>query len=472
MKDVKAISRDRRDFTNGSLLSKILWHLIPLLLSNFLQLLFTTMDIFTVTHFGGGNISSGAIGATNSLINLILCVFWGLTAGIGVVLGNARGAGDYEKMTRTMGTSVILMGAASIIVLLCGVFASKPLLIALGTGEEFIDKSAAYLSIYFIGAPFNLLFNTGASFFRSTGDSRRPLIAIAISGVVNIGLNFLLVGSLDVVGVAIATIASQAVAMVIVFAYLMYDKRLSRNFKFSYIKFHKEESLEVVKHGILSGLQAFIFNFTNVNIQKCFNELGEAAVIGKAASGSVEGYEYALVNSISQTCMVGVSQNYGAKNRKRTIDSFWICVLIELIAVTIFDAIIFLLREPILSLFINSSEPNAVASKEVAITSLIIMGLPYAICGVAECCTSLLRGMKKPLVPTIVTLGCIVGVRMIFIWFLFNIDYFHNVTWLYLTYPISWTLCCLVYIPVILTVKKKTLDLLDNKLENNKLITG
>jgi len=461
MSDAKTISRERRDFTSGSLLVKIFWHLIPLLLANFLQLLFTTMDIFTVTHFGGGNISSGAIGATHNLINLILCVFWGLTAGIGVVLGNARGEGNYEKMTRTMGTSVIIMGIASIIVMLFGIFASRPLLIALGTGEEFLDKSAAYLTIYFIGAPFNLLYNTGASFFRSTGDSRRPLIAVAISGVINIGLNFLLVKSLDVVGVAVATIASQAVAMVIVFAFLMFDKHLSRNFKFSYIKLHKEESIEVLKHGVLSGLQGFIFNFTNVNIQKCFNQLGEAAVIGKAASSSIEGYQYALLNSISQTCMVGVSQNYGAKNKKRTIDSFLICVILELVLVTIFDAVLFLLKGPLLNLFINSSEPNAASARDVAVKSLIIMGLPYAICGVAECFTSFLRGMKKPLIPTIVSLSCIAGVRMIFIWFLFNIDFFHNVTWLYLTYPISWILCCLVYIPIVLKIKKKTLDILE-----------
>lgn len=465
MSDAKTIGRQRRDFTKGSLLNKIFWHLIPLLLSNFLQLLFTTMDIFTVTHFGGGNISSGAIGATNSLINLILCVFWGLTAGISVVLGNARGAGDYEKMTRTMGTSVVIMGIASIIVLFCGVFASKPLLIALGTGDEFIEKSSAYLTIYFIGAPFNLLYNTGASFFRSTGDTRRPLVAVAVSGVVNIGLNFLLVRSLDVVGVAIATIASQCVAMVIIFAYLMCDKRLSRNFKFSYIRLHKEESLDVLKHGVLSGLQALIFNFTNVNIQKCFNELGEAAVIGKAASSNVEGYQYALLNSISQTCMVAVSQNYGAKDKKRTIQSFIVCVLLELILVTVFDVIIFALNGPILSLFINSNEPNAKAARKVAVTSLMIMGFPYAICGIAECFTSFLRGMKKPVVPTIVSLACIVGIRMIFIWFLFKIEFFHNYTWLYLTYPISWTLCCLVYIPIVLKVKKTTLDGLDLKNE-------
>jgi len=467
----KVLGKQRRDFTKGNLLHKILWHLIPLVLSNFLQLLFTTMDIFTVTHFGGGNISSGAIGATSNLVNLILCVFWGLTAGISVVLGNAKGSGDYDKITRTMGTSIIVMAIASVIVVILGVFLSRPLLLALGTGPEFIDKSTQYLTIFFIGAPLNLLFNTGASFFRSMGDTRRPLIAIAISGVVNIGLNFLLVAKLDVAGVAIATIASQGVAMVIIFCYLLFDKRLTTNFKLKNIRLHKQETIEILKHGLSSGLQAFIFNFTNVNIQKCFNELGEAAVIGKAASSSVQGYQYALLNSISQTCMVAVSQNYGAKDKKRTEKSFFICALLELAIVTVFDAIIFLLKDPILSIFINPAEANAAAAKEIAVMSLIIIGLPYAICGVAECFTSFLRGMKKPLVPTIVSLACIVGARMIFIWFLFPIEYFHNHIWVYLTYPISWILCCIVYIPITLKVKKKTLDTL-SLVDSNALNTN
>lgn len=455
MELVKDKGKENRDLTKGNLFKKIIIYLIPLFLANALQLLFTTMDLFAVSHFGGGNLSSGAIGATNNLINLILCVFWGITSGASVVIANAKGAKDYEKINRAIGNSVLLMFIASIAVLIFGLFMSRPLLVLLGTGSEFIEKSTQYLLIYFLGTPFNLLYNMGASTLRAFGDTRRPFIAVIISGVVNIGLNFALVSSLDVMGVAIATISSQAVAMLIVFFYLIKDKRLCGNFQFKYLKFYKDESADILRLGLTSGLQSFIFNFTNVNVQKCVNELGAAAVIGKSAASNVEGYEYALLNSISQTCLVSTSQNFGAKDKQRVKQSLLICLLLEVVLVTVFDAIILLANRPLLSIFIASGEETTAQAMKYAFSSLLILGLPYAICGLSECFAGYLRGMKYAVAPTIVSLICIVGLRMAYIFGLFNIPYFHTFDWLMSIYPFSWILCQFVYIPTVLSLSKK-----------------
>lgn len=462
MEKIVSRAKENRDLTKGNLIRKIFIYLIPLFLANVLQLLFTTMDLFTVTHFGEGNLSSGAIGATNNLINLILCVFWGITSGASVVIANAKGAKDYEKITKAIGSSVLIMIIASIVVLFFGLSTARPLLVLIDTREEFIEKSTLYLTVFFLGTPFNLLYNMGASILRAFGDTRRPFVAVLISGIINVSLNFALVSSLDVLGVAIATISSQAVAMVIVFIFLIKDKRLAGNFYFRHLKIYKEESLDILRLGLTSGLQAFIFNFTNVNVQKCVNELGSAAVIGKAAASNIEGYEYALLNSISQTCLVSCSQNYGAKDKNRIKKSLLITVLMELILVTLFNGIILILNKPLLGIFIAQGEPTTEMALEFGLSSLFILGLPYAACGISECFANYLRGMKYAIAPTLVSLACIVGLRMIFITFIFNQSAFHNYEALMSIYPISWVLCHIVYAPVLFIITKKAFRKIDN----------
>ena len=171
--------------------------------------------------------------------------------------------------------------------------------------------------------------------------------------------------------------------------------------------------------------------------------------------------EYALVNSISQTCTVAVSQNYGAVNKKRMRESLWICNILQITIVTIFDALILLLNVPILSLFILQGEETTLGAMKIAFTSLLLLGIPYGLCGIPENVTGYLRGMKYSIVPTIVSLACIVGLRMFFIYVLFNQEQFHDFTWLMAVYPVSWILCCLVYIPVSIIMSKKKFKEMD-----------
>ena len=459
-------SRENRDFTKGNLLKKIIIYLIPLFLANALQLFFTTMDLITVTQFGNGNISSGAIGATNNLINLILCTFWGVTGGASVVIANARGSYDIDKIKRAIGSSTLLMFFAGLIVMFFGLRFSKDLLIALETKPEFLEKSTEYVSIFFLGSVFNLLYNMGAGILRALGDTKRPFIAVVISGVINIGLNFLFVIAFkwDVKGVAIATITSQAIAMLVVYFFLMKDKRLVANFEFKYLRIYASETKDILRLGIANGLQGFIFNFTNVNIQKCTNIIGPEATIGKAAASNVEGYQYGLLNAISNTCLVAVSQNYGAKKKERMTHSLLLTIALEAVLVTSFDLMLILFSKPLLSLFIASGESTTELATELAIRSLIIMGVPYALCGIAECFAFFLRGMKYAVVPTVVSLLCIVGIRMFYIYFLFDIEFFHTFDWVFILYPITWTVCCLVYIPICIFLGKHKFKQLD--LEN------
>ncbi len=450
-------NKENRNFTTGNLLKKIILYLIPLFLASALQLLFTTVDIFTVKQFGGGNTSSGAIGSTTNLLNLILCTFWGVTNGASIIIANAKGANNPEKAKRAIGNTTLLMLIASVIVMAFGAIFAKPLLVSLKTNEEFLDKASTYIMIYFLGTPFVLLFNAGSATLRAFGDSRRPFIAVTISGVVNVILDFTFVYFLkmDVAGVALATILSQGIAMVIVYLYLIKDKRLFANFEKKHIRLYKSETREILFLGITNGLQGFIFNFTNVFIQKCVNELGPAAVIGKAAASNIEGYEYALLNAISVTCLISVSQNYGAKNRSRIRKSLLYCIWIELGFVAAFDLIVILLHKPLSMLTISQGEETTEMAMKYAYQSLLIMGIPYALCGIAECFTSFLRGMKYSITPTLVSLLCIVGVRMIFMCFLFRLEQFHDFYSLIMTYPISWSLCCVTYIPISLILGKR-----------------
>ncbi|MCQ2795892.1 MAG: MATE family efflux transporter [Bacilli bacterium] len=461
-----------KDFTTGNLAKKIVLYFIPVFLSAALSLLFTTMDLFTVAQFGDGNLSSGAIGSTVSLINIILSVFIGLSSGASVVVANAKGENNKEKLLKSIGTTILLTIFLGIAIQIFGVFCSRPLLILLNTDTQLLDKASLYLFIYFIGAPFNLLFQCGAAIFRALGDSKRPLVAILAGGIINIAFNFMTVIGfhLDVAGVAIATVASQIISTIIVFLFLFKDKQFKLHFSFRHIRYHHDVGRDIIRLGIASALQSLIFNITNVAIQASINSISTAAVIGKSAAANIEGYEYALLNSISITCSITTAQNYGAKNKERVKKSLIYCIIYELVVVTLTDLIIFLLRDPLLKLFITQNEATTADAMHYGYLYLLIIGIPYAICGIAECFSGYLRGLKYSLTPTLVSLFSIVGFRLIFIFCFFNLlPQFHNFESLMALYPLSWTLCCLIYIPITIVYTKRTFTKIPLKAKNKKM---
>ena len=285
------------DMCNGPLLGKICIFALPLALSSILQLLFNAADIVVVGNFAGSS-ALAAVGSTSSLINLIVNIFIGLSVGTNVLVARHYGAGNASELSDTVHTSITVSIIAGIILVFIGYFSASPLLTLMGTPDDVIDQATLYMRIYFIGMPVNMLYNFGAAVLRAIGDTKRPLYYLFIAGVVNIVLNlvFVIIFHLDVAGVAIATVISQAISAVLVTLCLMrsdaaYQLHLKK------LKIHKDKLFQIAQIGLPAGMQGAIFSISNVLIQSSINSFGSLAMAGSTAAANIEGFVYVSMNS-------------------------------------------------------------------------------------------------------------------------------------------------------------------------------
>lgn len=451
------------DFTYGNIFKKMIVFTIPLILSTVLQLFYSSADLFTVSNFGGGENSMNAVGANGSLINLIVALFTGLSVGANVYIANARGRNDKDAAKRGIGTSLLLSLIVGIIVLLFGTLCAKELLILMETPINVLDKATEYLTIYFLGIPFLMVYNYGSACLRALGDSKKPFYILLVSGIFNIGFNFLLVITfgLDVRGVAISTIVSEAISAICVVIFLFYNKNGFASLELKHLKLYKIELLSILKIGAFSGLEAFIFSFANVFIQREANTFGEIAMAGNTASNNLEGYLYNILNSFSVAVVAMVAQNYGAKNSKNIKK-----ILIYAVAtVTVLGLSIGLLMDlfsyQLLGIFVQSQE-----ALEMGRSRLIVICSTYFLCGIMDVLSAYLRGLEHPVTPTIITLFGACVLRLVFIFTIFQmIPEIHTLAWLYASFPISWCVVILIYVPFIFVISHRVFKVLE--LKNN-----
>ena len=437
------------DMTTGNLFPKILKFAIPLMFTGILQLLFNAADLIVVGQFAeNAENSVSAIGSTSSLLNLIINVFMGISVGANVLMAKAFGSRDPEKADRTLHTSILLSLICGAFVGLFGFLFSYQFLIWMGTPASVIDLASIYLKIYFIGTPFNMLYNFGAALLRSLGDTKRPLYYLSIAGVVNVLLNLLLVivFKLDVAGVAIATITSEAVSAVLVFLALLKGNSFCK-FRFSHCRIYKEETLELIKIGIPAGIQGSVFSISNVLIQSSVNSFGEVVLAGNTAASNIEGFIYAAMNAIYSASLAFTAQNVGARNfnniRKTFIDSL---ILVTIVGASL-SALAILFAKPLLGIYINTEE-----AIQYGITRMSYIVIPYFLCGIMDVATGTLRGLGFSISPTIITLFGACIFRIVWIYTAFAA---HHELWvLYISYPISWALTSLIQFGYYFFVRK------------------
>ena len=250
MRRMSFLTSKNLDMTEGGIYKKLWLFTIPLIFAGLLQLLYNACDLVVCGRFGSEH-SVGAIGATSSIINLILNFFIGLSIGTNVLMSRAYGSKDIEKGKKIAYTSMILSIVLGIIVTIIGVIISPYFLKWMGTPDEQIDLSTDYLQIYFIGSIFTLVYNFGSSILRATGDSRKPFIFLASAGIINVILNLILVigFKLDVKGVAIATVVSQAFSAIMILIALLKSNGFL-TFKFKELKFYSKEAKEMALNNL------------------------------------------------------------------------------------------------------------------------------------------------------------------------------------------------------------------------------
>ncbi|MBO4411195.1 MAG: MATE family efflux transporter [Lachnospiraceae bacterium] len=421
------------NLTEGPYLSKIIRFSLPIMATGLLQILFNSVDGMVVGKFVGDE-ALAAVTSTGSLVNLIVGLFMGVSVGTNVLVAQFYGAKRAKDMHETAHTSVFLALVLGVIVLLIGQFLSRTMLEVMKSPEDVIDLATLYLRIYFLGAPVLLLYNFCAAMLRAIGDTKRPLLFLAIGGVLNVLLNLfcVLVLNLGVAGVAIGTVASQLVSAVLCVVYLMRSngpvKIVPKDLKITWRK-----AAMILKIGIPAGLQGIMFSISNVIIQTALNSFGKVVMAGNGAATQIEGFNYIAMNSIYHAAINFVGQNVGAKRYDRVKKGVWICGLTVSVIGAVLGVLSYVFGHFLLGLYTNSEE-----SIRVGMLKMLIVGLPYWICGLMEVLSGAVRGLGASMTPLITTVLGTCVFRVVWIFTVFAS--IGTIESLYSVYVISWTI--------------------------------
>lgn len=463
------------DMCSGNLFKKIVIFCFPLMLMGILQLLYNTADLIIVSNFSDDPSALGAVGSTSSLINLVVNLFMGLSVGTNVICARYFGSKNEKAMSNAVHTSVLISIIVGTLLGILGFFIAGPLLRMMNNDDKL---SELYLKIYFIGMPFNLLYNFASSILRAVGDTKRPLYYLTIAGIINVLLNILFVICFDmsVAGVALGTIISQAVSAFLVMITLIKTKE-SYGIKLNKLKIHRKELLEIAKVGLPAGIQSSIFSISNVLIQSSVNNFDKVASTiagttistvknGNSAATSVEGFVYAAMNSVYHAALAFTSQNVGAKKSKNIKKVMVYSLIYVTIVAASLGAILFIFGKQALSIY--TTNPDEI---NVGYIRLHYLCLPYFLCGIMDVMVGIIRGLGYGLTPMIVSIVGVCGFRIFWILFIFQnntsfTDY-NDLNLLYISYPISWIITFTIHLITYFILSRKKYQELNNKLVLN-----
>ena len=297
------------------------------------------------------------------------------------------------------------------------------------------------MKAYFVGIPAMMLYNFLAAALRATGDTKRPLIFLAIAGLINVGLNLVMVlaFAMGAVGVGIATTVAQYVAALMIIVYMRKTSGLCR-LSLREIKLHKRCLVGIVENGLPAGIQSLVFNISNVLIQSSINSFGAATISGSAAAANIEGFIYIAMNSFFQTAITFTGQHVGAGKIERIKKIVFLTVASVAITGIVIGGLCFIFREPLLSIYIDETDAALEASiLEAGALRMSIIGALYFLCGIMETMGGMVRGMGRSLLPTFVAIfgSCLMRIAWIFLicpLFPGRLDV------LLLAYPVTWVI--------------------------------
>ena len=445
------MKRLNKNMLSGPLFLNIILYTIPIILTSILQLLFNAADLVVVGRFCG-SISVAAVGATGSITNLLVNFFIGLSVGAGVTVAHGMGSHEDNVVHNTVHTALPTALVSGVILTIVGVCFSESFLRMMGTPKTVLPLSAVYMKIYFAGITFTMVYNFCAAILRAAGDTKSPLIFLSLAGVVNVVLNviFVTVFHMNVAGVALATTISQGISAVLVVIALMKRTDACR-LELKKLRFHRIQLSKMLRIGLPAGIQSSLFSISNVLIQSSINSFGDVFMSGNAASGNIEGFVYASLNAFHQTAVNFIGQNAGARQYKRVSKTLWICLASVAVTGITLGTIVYSLGPTLLSVYITDSQ-DAIG---YGMLRLSLICIPYFLCGLMDVSTGALRGLGASFVPMVISVLGVCGIRIGWIYTIFQIPQFHTPQCLYISYPISWTVTFLCQMAAFFIVYRK-----------------
>ena len=418
--------------TEGRISQQLLLFFFPILFGTFFQQLYNTVDAIVVGQYLGTEALAAVGGGTGTAINLLIGFFTGLSSGATVIISQFYGAKDYKDTNKAIHTAMLIAILGGIIILAVGILFTRPILELIGTPEDVIGLAEEYMRIYFLGSVFNTVYNMGAGIFRALGDSKKPLYFLIVSCVVNIILDVLFVGFTDmgVAGAAWATIISQAASAILVIIYL---RKLDSDIRLSlrHLKIDSSILRNTLRIGLPTGIQSILYTISNLLIQANVNAFGTATAAAWAAYGKLDAVYWMAINAFGIAATTFVGQNYGAKLYDRVRSGVRISLAMGAVITLFLTGAFLLLQDKGLMLFTSDSEVLS-----IGVEILLILVPTWITYMPIEILSGVMRGCGKTLIPTIITIVGICGLRALWLEIIPAIR--PTLLSVFLCYPISW----------------------------------
>lgn len=443
------------DILNGSMWDKILRYALPVAATGILGQLFNASDIAIVGNFAQGDTVAAvaAVGANGPVIGLLLNIFIGIALGANVVIANAIGRGDSNTVSRAVHTSIVAAVIGGIIVGTLGQLVAEPVLSMLQVPEDVFPLALKYMRIYLLGLPVIFLYNFEAAIFRSAGDTKTPLIALALSGVLNVILNlfFVIVLNKTVDGVAIATVLANVVSSVVLLRRLLRSE-LFIHVEFKNLRIDWKILWRILKIGVPAGIQGAVFSLSNIVVQSAINSLGKVTMAASSAAFNVEVMAYYILNSFGQACTTFVGQNYGAGQIDRCRKALKLCLIESVIATACAVCIALLSGKYLIALFNN--DPEVI---RLGMVRMKFIFMSYIFSTIYDCMSGYMRGFGISLTPALLTIFGVCGTRIIWIYTVFPAS--QTFETIMQVYPISLAInMVLIFCALIITRPSKRYD--------------
>ena len=442
------------DMLSGSITKSLIIISLPVMIQSLMLSLFNVVDMTVLQTYDSGGIAVGAVGVCGTLITLITGLLLGVSTGANVIVARAIGEGNREKVERAVNSSMAISIAGGILLMLVGVFFARTFLQWTNCPEDLLDQATLYFQLYFLGVPIVMVYTFAISIMRSNGDSRRPMLIQILSGGVKVVLTYIFVGGfhMSVAGVAISSIISWVVSLVLCLGALMKTDGIVK-LNLTKIRFHKQETLDVLRIGMPAGMQRALYSIANVTISATVNSFGTAATTGISIANQFDGILYNLATAPSLAVTPYVSQNIGAGNVDRAKKSVGRGIMIAVVLAGSLGALSAIFSKELSS--IMSSDPQVIAYSQ---QKMMLISSTYFICGIYDILGSALRGMGRPNLATVATLLFMCLLRFVWVYAIFPL-WPNSLTFLYLVWPVGWILSIIMflcfYFPTVKKLKEK-----------------
>lgn len=427
-----------RNMTIGNPKKHIISFAIPVFLSQLFQTLYNSVDSMIVGQFLGKE-ALAAVSSSGNLIFLITSFFTGTAMGAGVIISRYFGAKEYDRMSKAIHTNIAFGLAAGIVLTFFGIFATPTILKWMKTDAEVLPDSITYFRYYFVGALAIVMYNIFTGIMNAVGDSRKPLIFLIISSVVNVILDYLFIGvfGLGVGAAAMATTIAQVISVVLCIISLTRKDRIYR-VEFRKIRFHKSMLIEIIRYGLPTGVQNSVIGLANVIVQTNINTFGTDAIAGYGAYIKIEGFGFLPITCFSMAMATFISQNLGAGLYDRVKKGAKFGIITSIVLAEIVGIVIFIFIPFFMKAFSKETEVIRYGVMQGRTESLFYLFLAYAHCIAGVC-----RGAGKAVSPMITMLSIWCVLRITYITVAMHIC--HDIRLIYIAYPITWFISSVIF---------------------------